>query len=142
MAAQPALQPAGEAPALELINVSRRSRTPDGKSMTPIRDFTMTVAPGEFVAVVGPTGCGKSTTLNLITGLAQPQAGQVKVLGEPVRGIDPRVGFVFQVDALFPWRSVLGNVSAGLRYRGVGKKEANEAALEWIAKVGLRRFAN
>jgi NitT/TauT family transport system ATP-binding protein len=107
-----------------------------------LSNFTLDVAPGEFVAIVGPTGCGKSTTLNLITGLARPDAGHVKVLGKPVDGIDPQVGFVFQVDALFPWKSVLGNVSAGLRYRGVSKKDANDAAREWIAKVGLTRFAN
>jgi NitT/TauT family transport system ATP-binding protein len=70
-------------PAIELINVSRRFLTPDGKSMTAIRDFTMTVERGEFVAVVGPTGCGKSTTLNLITGLAKPTAGLVGVFGGP-----------------------------------------------------------
>ena len=75
-------------PAIELINVSRRFLTPDGKSMTAIRDFTMTVERGEFVAVVGPTGCGKSTTLNLVTGLATPSSGQVRVMGGPVNGID------------------------------------------------------
>ena len=128
--------------AIELIDVDRVFQIPDGSMVQTLRNFNLRVAPGEFVAIVGPTGCGKSTTLNLITGLAQPQAGQVNVLGKPVQGIDPRVGFVFQVDALFPWRSVLGNVSAGLRYRGVSKKEANEASLEWIAKVGLSRFAH
>ena len=129
-------------PAIELIDVDRAFQIQDGSIVQTLRNFNLRVAPGEFVAIVGPTGCGKSTTLNLITGLAQPQAGQVKVLGEPVNGIDPRVGFVFQVDALFPWRSVLGNVSAGLRYRGVSKKEANVASMEWIAKVGLSRFAH
>src|SRR5689334_6122509 len=83
-------------PAIELINVSRRFVAPSGKPMTALRDFDMTVAPGEFVAVVGPTGCGKSTTLNLVAGLARPSSGEVRVMGEPVTGIDPRVGFVFQ----------------------------------------------
>jgi NitT/TauT family transport system ATP-binding protein len=130
------------AAAIEMIDVDRAFQIPDGSIVQTLSNFNLSVAPGEFVAIVGPTGCGKSTTLNLITGLAQPQAGQVNVLGSQVSGIDPRVGFVFQVDALFPWRSVLGNVSAGLRYRGVSKKEANEASLEWIAKVGLKGFAN
>ncbi|MGO4815874.1 ATP-binding cassette domain-containing protein, partial [Cupriavidus sp. 2MCAB6] len=85
-----------ESPAIELINVSRRFLTPDGKSMTAIRDFNMSVARGEFVAVVGPTGCGKSTTLNLVTGLARPSSGEVRLFGEPVDGIDPRIGFAFQ----------------------------------------------
>jgi NitT/TauT family transport system ATP-binding protein len=135
---RPATQPA----AIEMSGVDRSFQIPDGTLVQTLSNFNLSVAPGEFVAIVGPTGCGKSTTLNLITGLARPDAGRVKVLGRPVDGIDPDVGFVFQVDALFPWRSVLGNVSAGLRYRGVSKKEANEAALDWIAKVGLKRFAN
>ena len=70
--------------------------------MTALRDFNMTIQRGEFVAVVGPTGCGKSTTLNLITGLAKPSAGEVRLMGAPVSGIDPRIGFAFQTDALFP----------------------------------------
>ena len=124
-------------PAIELIKVSRRFLTPDGKSMTAIRDFTMTVARGEFVAVVGPTGCGKSTTLNLVTGLASPSAGEVRVFGGPVNGIDPRIGFAFQTDALFPWKSVIDNVAAGPLYRGVAKSEAYDRARQWLARVNL-----
>jgi NitT/TauT family transport system ATP-binding protein len=126
-----------ESPAIELVNVSRRFLTPDGKSMTAIRDFTMTVERGEFVAVVGPTGCGKSTTLNLVTGLAKPSAGLVRVMGEPVDGIDPRIGFVFQTDALFPWRSVIDNVVAGPLFRGVARDEAYASARHWLARVNL-----
>src|SRR5438132_4955080 len=81
-----------EGPAIELINVSRRFLTPDGKSVMAIRDFNMSVARGEFVAVVGPTGCGKSTTLNLVTGLAKPSSGEVRGFGARVDGIDPRIG--------------------------------------------------
>ncbi len=124
-------------PAIELIDVSRRFVTPDGKSMTAIRDFSMTVAPGEFVAVVGPTGCGKSTTLNLVTGLATPTSGQVRVMGQPVSGIHPGIGFVFQTDALFPWRSVIDNVMAGPVFRGMGRIEARERARDWLARVHL-----
>lgn len=124
-------------PAIELLGVSRRFLTPDGKSMTAIRDFTMTVERGEFVAVVGPTGCGKSTTLNLVTGLAAPSSGQVRVMGGPVNGIDPRIGFVFQTDALFPWRSVIDNVVAGPVFRGMAKEQAYACAREWLARVNL-----
>ena len=124
-------------PAIELVNVSRRFITPDGKSMTALRDFTMTVELGEFVAVVGPTGCGKSTTLNLVTGLANPSAGEVRVMGAPVEGIHPGIGFVFQTDALFPWRSVLDNVLAGPLYRGMPPSEARERAHAWLARVKL-----
>jgi sulfonate transport system ATP-binding protein len=124
-------------PAIELINVSRRCITPDGKSMTALRNFNMTVERGEFVAVVGPTGCGKSTTLNLVTGLAKPSAGQVRVMGAPVSGIYPGIGFAFQTDALFPWRSVIDNVVAGPLYRGMPKKEAYEKARHWLVRVKL-----
>jgi NitT/TauT family transport system ATP-binding protein len=126
-----------QGPAIELINVSRRFVTPDGRSMTALRDFTMTVERGEFVAVVGPTGCGKSTTLNLVTGLARPSAGTVRVMGEPVTGIDPRIGFAFQTDALFPWRSVVDNVVAGPLFRGVPRAEAYDKARQWLARVNL-----
>ncbi|MBV8036141.1 ABC transporter ATP-binding protein [Roseateles sp.] len=124
-------------PAIELVNVTRRFTTQDGKSMTALRDFTMTVERGEFVAVVGPTGCGKSTTLNLITGLAKPSAGEVRLFGGPVDGIDPRIGFAFQTDALFPWRSVIDNVVAGPLFRGMAKDEAYENARHWLARVNL-----
>jgi NitT/TauT family transport system ATP-binding protein len=124
-------------PAIELINVSRRFLTPDGKSMTALRDFNMSVARGEFVAVVGPTGCGKSTTLNLVTGLAKPSSGEVRVMGKPVTGIDPGIGFVFQTDALFPWRSVIDNVVAGPLFRGIPEAQAYASAREWLARVNL-----
>ncbi|MFG1276198.1 ABC transporter ATP-binding protein [Xanthobacter autotrophicus] len=129
-------------PAIELNNVTRRFLTPNGKSMTALRDFTMSVDRGEFACVVGPTGCGKSTTLNLVTGLAKPSAGEVRVMGGPVDGIHKDVGFVFQADALFPWRSVLDNVAAGPLYRGLPRKAAYEKARDWIARVGLSRFEN
>ena len=129
-----------EAPAVELVNVSRRFLTPSGKAMTAIRDFNMTVGRGEFVSLVGPTGSGKSTTLNVITGLTPPSFGEARVLGQPVAGINKAIGFVFQSDALFPWRSVLDNVAAGPLYRGAGKEKAYARARDWIARVGLSPF--
>jgi NitT/TauT family transport system ATP-binding protein len=134
--------PASTSPAIELINVTRRFVTPTGKSLTAIHDFSMAVNRGEFVAVVGPTGCGKSTTLNLVTGLAKPSAGEVRVMGGPVNGIDPSVGFVFQADAVFPWRNVLDNVAAGPMFRGVSKDQAYALARDWLKRVGLPRFEN
>jgi len=126
--------------AIAIEDVTLRFTTPDGHMMTAIRDFTMTVARGEFACVVGPTGCGKSTTLNLVTSLLKPTTGTVRVMGEPVTSISRDIGFVFQADALFPWRSVVDNVAAGPLYRGVPKKEAYERARDWIARVGLARF--
>jgi NitT/TauT family transport system ATP-binding protein len=127
-------------PAIELRDVTKRFRTPSGDIYTALRDLTLSVGAGEFVSVVGPTGCGKSTTLALISGLTPASSGDVLVQGKSVHGIGENLGYVFQGDVLFPWKSVLGNVSAGLRFRGVKKKEALERAREWIAKVGLSGF--
>src|SRR5207248_745685 len=126
--------------AIEIRNVTKRFLTPTGQIYTAIRDFTLSVAPGEFCAVVGPTGCGKSTTLSLISGLAQPSEGEVQVMGKPVQGIDPRIGYVFQSDAVFPWKNVLHNVATGPLFRGRPKAEALGQAHEWLARVGLTGF--
>ena len=128
--------PAG--PAVRLAGVARRFTMPDGNVIAALEEFSLDVAPGEFCAIVGPTGCGKSTTLGLVAGLARPQAGSVELFGRPVAGIDRRIGFVFQQDALFPWRSVLGNVAAGPRFRGT--RDADARARDWIARVGLKGF--
>jgi len=128
------------APAIEFRSVSCRFVSPDGKATIALRDFSMAVAQGEFVAIVGPTGCGKSTTLSMITGLLKPTTGEVRVMGGPVDGIDPRIGFVFQADAVFPWRSVLDNVAAGPLFRGRSKSAAYDEANEWLRRVGLANF--
>ncbi len=126
--------------AIELRNVTKRFLTPTGSAYTAIRDINITVAPGEFVAVVGPTGCGKSTTLGLISGLERPSAGEAYVMGKLVQGIDPRIGYVFQTDAVFPWKNVLNNVATGPLFRGRPKAESFEHAHDWIARVGLSGF--
>jgi NitT/TauT family transport system ATP-binding protein len=126
--------------AVELTGVARRFVTPSGEVLSALEDFDLAIAPGEFVAIVGPTGCGKSTTLGLVAGLAQPQAGDVRLFATPVTGVDRRVGFVFQQDAVFPWRNVLDNVCAGPRFRGQGRKETEAEARDWIARVGLKGF--
>jgi NitT/TauT family transport system ATP-binding protein len=126
--------------AVALKNVARRFVTPTGEILSALEDFDLSIAPGEFFAIVGPTGCGKSTTLGLIAGLAKPQAGEVTLFDAPVDGVDRRVGFVFQLDAVFPWRNVLGNVMAGPLFRGVPKARAEEMARDWINRVGLKGF--
>jgi sulfonate transport system ATP-binding protein len=127
-------------PAIELRAVTKRFRTPAGGIYTALRDLNLTIQPGEFCAVVGPTGSGKSTTLSLISGLDRPTRGEVVVMGQPVQGVNPHVGFVFQTDAVLPWRSVLDNVAAGPRFRGVRSREAHTRARDWIARVGLAGF--
>ncbi|HEV7641279.1 MAG TPA: ABC transporter ATP-binding protein [Gaiellaceae bacterium] len=136
----PAVAVKAGASAIELRDVTKRFRTPSGDIYTALRDLNLTVGAGEFVSVVGPTGCGKSTTLALISGLTPASSGEVLVQGKSVHGIGDSLGYVFQGDVLFPWKSVLGNVSAGLRFRGMSKKDANAQAREWIAKVGLSGF--
>jgi NitT/TauT family transport system ATP-binding protein len=100
----------------------------------------MKVEPSEFCAVVGPTGCGKSTTLALISGLEPPSEGEVDVFGKPVSGIADGIGYVFQSDAVFPWKTVLDNVAAGPRYHGATTRDARERARDWISRVGLTGF--
>src|SRR5207302_3368608 len=98
--------------------------TPSRTFYTAVRDLSLTVARGEFCAIVGPTGSGKSTTLSLIAGLEAPSRGRVLVLGEPVAGVSRHAGYMFQTDAVFPWKNVLDNVAAGPIYRGVSREEA------------------
>ncbi|MBI1218013.1 MAG: ATP-binding cassette domain-containing protein [Rhodobacteraceae bacterium] len=125
---------------IELRNVTKRFVTPTGTAMTAIRDVTLTVEPGQFCAVVGPTGCGKSTTLTLAAGLEMPSAGTVKVSGQPVTGITKGASFVFQNDALLPWKPVLDNVALGPMFKGMAKAEATGRARDWLRTVGLSGF--
>jgi NitT/TauT family transport system ATP-binding protein len=127
-------------PAIRLERATKVFPAAGGGSLTAMREVTLDVAPGEFVTVVGPTGCGKSTTLSLISGLEPASSGQVSVGGTPVTSIPSTVGYMFQQDATLPWRTVVDNVALGLRYRGVAKVEARTRATEWVQRVGLGGF--
>ena len=105
---------------------------------TAIRDTTLVVRPGEFVSVVGPTGCGKSTLLNIAAGLLAPSAGEVRVFGEPLAGLNGKAGYLFQSEALLPWRTALENVTVGLEFRGVARDAVVRRAEDWLQRVGLR----
>jgi len=124
--------------ALEGIQVTFVSQ--DGARYTAIRDTSLRVAPGEFVSVVGPTGCGKSTLLNVAVGLLAPSAGTVRAFGEPLSGLNRKAGYLFQTDALMPWRTALQNVTAGLEFRGMEREKAEAQAERWLQRVGLRGF--
>jgi NitT/TauT family transport system ATP-binding protein len=126
--------------AITLRNATKAFPTGEGSSYTAIRDVDLTVRQGEFVTVVGPTGCGKSTTLSLISGLQAATAGEVVVDGYPVIGIPHGMGYMFQTDAVLPWRTVLDNVATGPRYRGSSKAEARDKARGWVERVGLAGF--
>jgi NitT/TauT family transport system ATP-binding protein len=129
-------------PALALDGVACTfvSKDDAAQRYTAVRDVTLQVAPAEFVSVVGPTGCGKSTLLNVAAGLLQPSLGSVCVFGEPLQGINTRAGYMFQSESLMPWRTALGNVMAGLEFRGAA--DAKVQAEEWLRRVGLAAFGD
>jgi NitT/TauT family transport system ATP-binding protein len=116
------------------------SRDDPSQRYTAVANSTLAVAPGEFVSVVGPTGCGKSTLLNIAAGLLAPSSGVVESFGEPVTGVNKRSGYMFQGEALLPWRCALDNVVAGLEFAGVERAQACEQGREWMKRVGLSGF--
>ncbi len=128
--------------ALELVDINVTFQSPESprQRYTAVADTTLRVRAGEFVSVVGPTGCGKSTLLNIGAGLLAASAGSVRVFGEPLAGINRRAGYMFQSEALMPWRSAIDNVMLGLQYRGVPPQEAQAQAMAWLARVGLGGF--
>jgi NitT/TauT family transport system ATP-binding protein len=132
--------PAVGAEKIELGGVTKRFVTPSGSVFTALRDVDLMIEPGQFCAVVGPTGCGKSTTLSLVSGLDRPSAGTVRVGGQVVDGIASGMSFMFQTDALLPWKTVLGNVAMGPQFRGVSRRQAQADAREWLRRVGLSGF--
>ena len=130
--------------ALELNRITVTFQSPDAPAQryTAVADATLAVRTGEFVSVVGPTGCGKSTLLNIGAGLLEASSGEVSVFGEPLKGINRRAGYMFQTEALMPWRSAIENVMVGLQYRGVAQAQAREQAQAWLERVGLGGFGD
>ncbi|MGH8735735.1 MAG: ABC transporter ATP-binding protein [Burkholderiales bacterium] len=126
--------------ALEGITCTFAAREDRSRRYTAVKDTTLVVAPGEFVSVVGPTGCGKSTLLNVAAGLLEPSEGSVTVNGERLSGINHHAGYLFQADALMPWRNALDNVVAGLEFRGLRRAQALAKGNEWLKRVGLAGF--
>ncbi len=135
---------AATAPALCLEGVTCIFPSPDGRgrTYTAVQNASFTVADGEFVSIVGPTGSGKSTLLNVAAGLLRPSEGRALSFGQPVTGINPLAGYMFQAEALMPWKSALENVAAGLEFRGVPKREALDRAGPWLTRVGLDGFGD
>ena len=105
-----------------------------------VQDVNLKVADGEFLAIVGPTGCGKSTILNAIAGLLKPAKGTVSIDGSPVTAVQNDIGYLFQQDALLPWKTAIENVEMGPMFRGVSAAERRDSAKKWLAKVGLKGF--
>ncbi len=135
-----ALPARARAPAVALDSVSITFRLADGGSYTAVKDASLTIADGEFVAIVGPTGCGKSTLLNVAAGLIAPSAGRADIFGAPLTGLNRQAGYLFQAEALFPWKTALENVAIGLETAGTATAEARSRAQAWLKRVGLDDF--
>jgi NitT/TauT family transport system ATP-binding protein len=126
-------------PILSFQNVSRTFEV-GGNAFVAVQDINLDVQPGEFVAIVGPSGCGKSTLLNMTAGILKPSSGTVKYAGDPVNGLNQRVGYMTQNDHLLPWRDVRANVGLPLEIRGEPRRKVDETVDRLIALVGLRGF--
>lgn len=128
--------------AVALAGVDVAFRLGNGGVYKAVAHATLTIADGEFVAIVGPTGCGKSTLLNIAAGLLQPAAGRVDIFGAPLAALNRQAGYLFQADSLFPWKTALENVAIGLETAGTPQSEARGRAQDWLARVGLGTFAD
>lgn len=127
--------------AVALEDTTVAFRLGDDRIYTAVEKARLTVAPGEFVAIVGPTGCGKSTLLNVAAGLLKLAAGSVTVFDRPLTGLNKDAGYLFQADALFPWKTAVDNVAIGLEIKGTSRTEALQRAQKWLTSVGLGAFA-
>ncbi len=111
-----------------------------GVPLIAIEDLSFEVEEGELMCLLGASGCGKSTILNMFAGFVAPTSGEVMLRGHPITGIEPRCGMVFQSYALFPWKTVRGNVEFGLKMQGVGRAERHRRADRFIEMVNLGGF--
>lgn len=130
------------AASVELSNVTIAFRLAGGSTYTAVEHASLAVGAGEFVAIVGPTGCGKSTLLNIAAGLLTPSSGHVEIFGSPLAGLNRTAGYLFQSDALFPWKTALENVAIGLEIAGTPAADARKRAELWMARVGLAEFGS
>ncbi len=144
-AAPPAATPTSGEPVpaahLDGVRIAFPGRGPKEAAYVAVEGADLAVADGEFVAIVGPTGCGKSTLLNAAAGLLIPASGQVSIFGTPLTGLNRQAGYLFQAEALFPWKTVLDNVAIGLDVAGVPAAEGRARAADWLTRVGLGAFS-
>jgi NitT/TauT family transport system ATP-binding protein len=128
--------------AVEIKNAARWFATSSGGEYRALEAIDLQIAAGKFVSIVGPSGCGKSTLLNMIAGLTEPSAGTIQIFGKPLSGINTEAAYMFQQDALLPWKTVVDNIALGLELRGVEKGQSDRHATEWIERVGLKGFGS
>ena len=114
----------------------------DGGRYPAVAATDLAVGANEFVAIVGPTGCGKSTLLNVAAGLLPPSSGAVHVLGQHLAGLNDKAGYLFQQDAVMPWKTARDNVAIGLEVAGIARTEALQRAQSWLKRVGLAAFGD
>ena len=127
--------------AVALDDATVAFRVAEARVYTAVEKASLAVADGEFVAIVRPTGCGKSTLLNVAAGLLKPAAGHVRIFNRPLTGLNGDAGYLFQADALFPWKTAIDNVAIGLEVAGAPRSEALRRAQGWLDSVGLGAFA-
>lgn len=127
-------------PKLIVYNVNKVFKPIKGEPVTALDGVSFSVEEGEFVSIVGPSGCGKSTLLHIIAGFIPPTSGEVLIDGKPVRGPGPDRGIVFQEYALFPWRTVEGNIRYGLEEKGLNKDEIRKIVGKYVQMMGLEGF--
>jgi NitT/TauT family transport system ATP-binding protein len=133
--------PGGRAVRIEVQDLSKTFGSRDSK-VPAVDRVSFDLHQGEFVALLGPSGCGKSTILNMIAGLIPHSAGEISVDGEPVKAgrVMPQVGYVFQRDTVFAWRTVARNIGYGLEIKGVPKPERQARVARMIAQARLNGF--
>jgi NitT/TauT family transport system ATP-binding protein len=127
-------------PILAARNVTKTFTTGKDQDLVAVDNLSLEINEGELVCLLGASGCGKSTILNMFAGFTQPTAGEVLLRGKPIVGIEPRCGMVFQSYALFPWKTVRGNVEFGLKMKGLSRAERAERAAAFIEMVNLNGF--
>ncbi|WP_054313898.1 ABC transporter ATP-binding protein [Mesorhizobium sp. 1M-11] len=127
---------------IELKDIQISFKLANGGRFDAVAESNLKIAENEFVAIVGPTGCGKSTLLNAVAGLLVPASGTVEIGGQRLQGLNRKAGYLFQQDALMPWKTVIENVAIGLEIAGVPKRQAREQARGWLEKVGLGNFGD
>jgi NitT/TauT family transport system ATP-binding protein len=131
-----------ESTAVALDDVTVAFGPAEAQRYVAVEQARLSVAQGEFVAIVGPTGCGKSTLLNVAAGLLRPISGMVRIFDTMLAGLNRDAGYLFQADALFPWKTAIDNVALGLEISGMPRTQALERAHAWLTSVGLGAFAH
>jgi NitT/TauT family transport system ATP-binding protein len=125
---------------LSIEHLSKTFVSASGETVEALRDINLEITDKEFICLLGPSGCGKTTLLRIIGGLDRATSGAALLDGHPVTGPDPKTAMIFQEYSLYPWRTVLDNVTFGLEIRGADKEKRSEKARSYLEMVGLKGF--